>query len=384
MIRTLVAHTREIDDVDLAVQEILAQLDLAANLLSSSAGMIECDSEFIESGVVAALSKALPFDVIGTTTLALAVAGQVGQFMLSLTVLTGDDVKFSTAVTASMNEELEGPMRRAYGDAFKGLGGEKARMMLVVAPLLMQYPGDLYVELLDGITGCLPCFGTVIVDNSLNYQNSRTLYNGAAYPDAMAMMLIAGNIEPSFHVASLADDCEKMEEALITKSEGNALIEVNGMPLMNYLEYLGLAENGVSKPIVESLPFVLDLGDGTPIGRALIFMNQQGQGIFGGKMPSGARLSAGSWNKEDVLATTRHAAALALEKARQGMIMFSCIGRNMALGIDNMAELETVETMVSGKAPFAFCYSGGEICPVKTDEKLTNRYHNNTFVVCSF
>ncbi|MDR2738996.1 MAG: hypothetical protein LBB68_04085 [Treponema sp.] len=69
MIKVLNACTAEIDDVDLAVSEILEQLDVPGNLRNNSIGIIACYYEFIETGVVAEICKRLPFDVVGCTTL---------------------------------------------------------------------------------------------------------------------------------------------------------------------------------------------------------------------------------------------------------------------------------------------------------------------------
>jgi hypothetical protein len=58
MIDVLLAHTVEVDDIDLAVNIFLAQLNLNQNLKRHSVGIIHCSDVFIHSGV----TKAMPTD----------------------------------------------------------------------------------------------------------------------------------------------------------------------------------------------------------------------------------------------------------------------------------------------------------------------------------
>ena len=68
MITMYTARTSEIDEIDEAIDEIKSQIDLSA-LKKHSGGLIFCHIDFVESGVVAALCEALPFNVIGMTSM---------------------------------------------------------------------------------------------------------------------------------------------------------------------------------------------------------------------------------------------------------------------------------------------------------------------------
>ena len=48
MIKTLTAQTHEIDDVELAVSEILEQLNVGEKLLKNTVGILTCYTEFID------------------------------------------------------------------------------------------------------------------------------------------------------------------------------------------------------------------------------------------------------------------------------------------------------------------------------------------------
>ena len=96
-------RTAEVDEYDEAIDEIKSRIDLST-LKKHTGGIIFCHGDFIESGMVEALCAALPFPVIGMTSLATANPSTYSQFDLNLTVLTSDEVSFAVGITGSMNK----------------------------------------------------------------------------------------------------------------------------------------------------------------------------------------------------------------------------------------------------------------------------------------
>jgi hypothetical protein len=94
------AYIEEIDDVEAAISEILAQLNLQNRLLKNSVGILHCYYEFLESGMVRGLCARLPFDVVGATTMSLSA---MGDMSLSVTVLTSGDIQFVTVISEELN-----------------------------------------------------------------------------------------------------------------------------------------------------------------------------------------------------------------------------------------------------------------------------------------
>ncbi len=104
MIEMYTARTSEIDEIDDAVTEVISQLDLAA-LKKNTAGLFFCHMDFVDSGVVAALCKALPFSTIGMSSMASADGHGYGLFDLTLTVLTSDEVNFEAGMTENITQD---------------------------------------------------------------------------------------------------------------------------------------------------------------------------------------------------------------------------------------------------------------------------------------
>ena len=389
MIKAYTAYTGEVDDTEAAVAEIMEQLGDPSRLRKNTVGLLACYSDFVDSGVVRELCSALPFDVIGTTTLGSVVGDSQGRMICSLIVLTSDDAEFSAGFTEPMTAADEAPLCAAYGEAARKLSGKPA-LMVTFAPLHINASGDFYVDAFSRISGGVPNFGMLAVDNTSDYRNAAVICGGEAYADRAAFLLIGGSVNPEFFIASVPSERISAGKALITGAEGNLVSRINGRPVVDYLVKLGLKKNPDGSVLgINSFPFVVDYNDGTlPVVRVMFALTPEGAAVCGGDIPKGATISVGHIDADKVLSTTRAVlSGLAALDDNACLLMFSCVVRYFALGHEPTAEMELVQDVMKGnEAPFMFVYSGGEMCPVGQKEgdsgKLTNRNHNDTFVLC--
>jgi hypothetical protein len=306
-------------------------------------------------------------------------------------VLSSDDVSFSVGLTDPIRSEDDSPLRRAYETAAAKLT-EKPALMLSYAPLLMNVGGDFFVDSFTEISGGVPNFGMISVDDNNDYHESQIICNGEAYLDRYAFILVQGNIQPRFITASISPEKIFRESGLVTASQGNQLQTINDKPVVEFLQSIGITRNEDGTIIgINSFPLIVDYNDGTtPIVLAVFAHTPEGFAVCGGNIPVGATLSVGSINEEEVLATTEKTLTSALNAGKaQCILMFSCVGRYFSLGYRPMAEIEKVRELLKGTGiPYQFTYSGGELCPVYAKDKgasaMANRNHNDTFVGCIF
>jgi len=381
MIKSFTAYTQEIDDVEFAVSEILEQLDLS-RLCKNSIGLLSCYSEFIDTGIVKELCNRLPFDVIGCTTLGNSTNGNFGMLELNLMVLTGDDVEFSSAVSASLSDKQDAPLRSMYSKMSEKISDPS--LMIAYMPLMFNVAGEVFLDILNDASNGLPVFGTLAVDHTADYHESKVIYNGDTYTDVVSAVIVSGNVSPKFLIASVSDEKTLKQKTIITDSDANILKEVNGSPVIEYMESLGLTRNGqIEGP--STIPFVVDFNDGTkPVIRAIFAQTPEGYAVCGGTMPINSTLSIGSIGYDDVIETTGKIIDEIAQDGQSGaVIMFSCIGRNYALGTSVKDEMKAVEEAFGKTRTYQMTYSGGEICPLyDSDKKTVNRFHNDTIVVC--
>ncbi|MDL2228723.1 FIST C-terminal domain-containing protein [Treponema sp. OttesenSCG-928-L16] len=388
MFRSFSAYTNEVDDVDRAVSEILEQLDLDGKLLKNTIGILSCFTDYLGSGVAEALQERLPFDIIGNTTIANASSGEIGETMLCLLVITSDSLDFTAGISDPVLEEDPGLVRRAYEKASAGKSASPA-FILSFAPLLFNVSGDFFVEAMDQASGGLPNFGTLAVDHNADYHESYVILNGKAWRDRYAFLLVYGDIKPDFYLGTISDEKVFQEKGAITASQGNQLQSVNGKSVTDFLLSLGLAQNeDGSIAGINSFPIIVDYNDGTePAVRAMFALTPDGSAVCGGRVPVGAKITIGRFDPQEIIATSSGALDRALQKRGYSVIlMYSCVGRYFTLDLNQLAELEmTVSRMKGRNTSYMLSYSGGEICPVyNKDGSLTNRSHNNTFVICAF
>jgi hypothetical protein len=390
MIRTFSAFTAEIDAVEKAVAQIRSQLPPEDQLLSNTIGLISCVPEFVETGVVKALQEILPFDLIGQTTIAAASPGSSSLEILNILVITSDELKFALGQTEPIVEEDIRLISESY-HAVSGDRTEKPAFILVYAPLLHTVGGDFFVDAFDELADHAPVFGSLAVDNTIDYHKSRVIYQGEATPDRVAFVAVYGDIKPQFYQATISGDSIFEEKGVVTSSNGNQLRAVDGKSAVEFLKSKGLVTdaNGVIEG-VNSFPYIVDFNDGTsPVIRVIFATTPEGYAVCLGDIPEGSTLSVGFFNEDEILATTRaRLTSFSAEEGQHAGIIFSCVGRYFTMVLDPAGEIDAVHEFIDplGK-PYILTYSGGEICPVTNiadRTNLTNRFHNATFVALVF
>lgn len=385
MISMRTACTVEIDEPDAALSDILQQLDREKELLRHSVGLLTCHPDFLSSGVVKAVCDNLPFDVVGTTTFGAATKKAAEQELLTLSVLTSDEVRFSATLSDALDKEQEGPVARACEKLQSNLG-ERPSLVLAYAPMLQHVGGERLVRLLDKTLSGVPLFGTLACDHNFDFHDSRVIFNGTPHADRLALVAAAGPVNCSFLTISVPENNAEKQNAIITESEGNVVKKVNGLPVLDYLESLGLTrEAGLEGS--KSIPVILDYNDGAPpVARCFYMISPEGYAVCGGDMPTGATFALSSMEAEDVILSAEQI----LDKVAgmgscSGMLCFPCIVRSVTLGVDQMAEARRVKEKTAAALPYQLCYSGGEICPAYHENgTTTNRFHNFSFAVCLF
>ena len=385
MIRMMTAYSVEVFDKEQAVRDILGQLP-PGSYSAQSVGLLFCNFEFVESGIVEAVCAALPFEIVGCTTQGVAVRGAMGHLMLSLTVLSGPDAVFSTALSEPLGDNPEERIRTAYANAAAKLGADPS-MIFALQPYLQNIRGDTVLRALASASGGVPVLGAIALDFTTKFRCPRTILNGQAYADRLPLLL-AGGIKPKFFMESLPKERAVLRQHdVITEAHDNILISVNNMPAVAYLETLGLASNGAFNGSQLALPVLIHHRDGSKV-QACCFYEITPEGFVhcGSEMPVGAVFSIASLGHADVISSVykvmNDMRACSYDEPG-GVILFSCFSRNIVLA-ERSAEMEAVRAgMCNSFLPCSFMYSGGVLCPSYTGSgKMMNRFCNYSLVGC--
>jgi hypothetical protein len=386
MIKMLTATTNQIDDPQAAAAELAAQIK-PEHLLKNSVGIISCFYEFSENETLKLISEAFPFDIIGCTAMGSATNKQCGTEQLSLCVLTSEEERFSAVFSEELTKEnLPLAIGKVYNDAAAKLAAE-ANLVFALAPISNEIMGDVVLKNLDKISGGKPIFGTLSNETSPTYEKAKVFFNGQISQNKMAVILIHGNINVRFYCTAISQENIQKQAAVVTKSDGYFLREINNIPLFQYLESIGVNMNGLAA--VTTLPFLVDYNDGAkPVALSMYSISEEG-GNLGGEVPVGAKILFAEADRESVLATAQATLQQVLEDVKKnganGVIAIPCFTRCLLLSPNYDEEMKKSMEILGGAVPLYLCYSGGEICPVYDGSgRPVNRFHNFTYTAIVF
>ena len=385
MLKCASVYTYEIDDQEVALAEIKAQLEKKITLLEHSVGIIMCNPEFITSGVVKHICCNLPFDMAGITTASQAVNDEFGELILTIFVMTSDDVCFKTGVTDSLNEGVDEPVRAAYEKA-AACSPELPKLAILFPPFLIkQYAGDVYLKAWKKVIPNASLFGTLAIDDTVSFNECETIYNGMNKKDAMSFVLCYGNINPRFLIASLPQNSTVHLRAEVTESNGSLIHKINHMNARKFFEDIGIYNENMLM-----VPFFVDLKkrddyDGVPVVNGVATFTEDGSSLFCGDVDEGSVFSLLSFTKDDILSTSLSEINRINEQTSvNGALLFSCFARRVVLlGANNpSAELQIAKDVINPDIPFMMGYSGGEFCPTSVKNGVpTNRFHTYSLII---
>lgn len=385
MIRSYSLHTSEIDDPQLAADEILSQLE-AVSLCRHSVGLLVCHYDYMASGVLEAVRASLPFDLIGITTFYQTGTAAEGIFELTITVMTSDDIRFAIAGSGSISEtNAQQCVHDTYNHAYAVHAQTPA---LVLSFLSMRSPinGDAYLRALDDCSGGVLSFGAVSSGNDDTSDGCFVVYPGGITSTGFAMLLLIGDVEMQTYFANNKLDKLLGMTATVTQAQGGTVRELNGQPALSYVRKNNINLEGEDYQGIITIPFLYKLPtDQRMIGRTLCGYSEQDGLSFLGEIPEGALLRTGTITIDDILETSNGLVDEALETSRNAGVffIFSCVGRYITLGLDPTLEMESIKKRMAGGIPYVACYVGGEICPAGDPPAQRNQYHNASIIICA-
>lgn len=388
MLKCASVYTYEVDDCEIALDEIKTQLNEKIILLDNSVGIVMCHTEFIHSGALKYICENLPFDLVGVTTASQAVNGEAGEMVLTVFVITSDDVRFITGVTGDLSESVDGPTGAAFDEAADGID-EQLKLAIVFPPRILKNSGDSYVNAWTKIIPGTPVFGTAATDDTVSFSECETIYNGVNNKTAMPFVLCYGNINPRFMVGTLPKNNVMPYKAEITESSGSRVYKINNMSAYKYFEDIGLAKGGAAIENFLLVPFIIDQKkradyDGIPVMRVLASFTADGAASFRGNVDENSTFTMLKASPDDILSATLKTIRKINEMQDvNGVLMFPCIIRRMmVMEESSLCELEAARDNMNPEIPFMMGYAGGEICPTSIQNGIpANRFHNYSLVV---
>lgn len=173
-------------------------------------------------------------------------------------------------------------------------------------------------------------------------------------------------------------------ERIVTKSEGNVLYELDGLPALElYKKYLG--EKAKDLPGAALLyPFSVTIdGERQSIVRSILNIDEENHAvILAGDIVENAKVQLMMTNVDNIANASELAARQAMEYREnkpQLALLISCIGRKIVLDQRVEEEVEEVIAVIGNDAVIAGFYSYGEISPFHGESVC--QLHNQTMTI---
>ncbi len=394
--RSIVAYTEEIDDLDAATEELFEQVRGFA-LGKHSMAVLYAEEDTDYPALYELLSKEWDFPIVGCTAMAM-LSDKKGYCRsgISALILTADDCVFSAGITCELNKEnYKEEIERLYKE-LEAQHPSEVKLALCYSGISLTDPilsgSNLMLALNEAANG-LPIYGGAASD-SFTFVGYKVFCDDRTTRNGIAVALISGGITPRFvRVNSVEHTASFLYK--ITKAEGNVVYRLGDGSFVDALKTENMrvdTDNVMSTYILSPFVVTVDKGenDRVEVARILSSIDREtGSGTFLGMMPEGATLGIGLLSREDVCrsveeAFTRMFSELARERSgHTTLLCTSCSARYLALINDPSVEAKTYLGRMPSDVSLMGLYAYGECCPVrgKATGKSYNMFHNFTFTI---
>ncbi|MDR0936524.1 MAG: FIST C-terminal domain-containing protein [Oscillospiraceae bacterium] len=382
MLKMLTGFTHNIDDFQLARQDLREQIQLSENRLANTIGLFSCHSVAFTEGIISELQHSYPFPTVGISTIYSGTDKGREGFGLSAVVLTSDDLTFGVeTIDLSNDDGARGRVENAVAKLFREA---RPAALFLVGESSHELSGEILVQYIDEATGGgIPQFGMFAASSSSDAQatDSAMYYNGEALKNLIALIAVYGDFNVDFHNISTADTLTHSLSGRVTKSSGNLIEEINNMPALEFF-----ASKHLELALLITAPFIVTYPDGFTVTRCMMpFSSAENGVIFFGAIPEGSRLVFGIPHREDVYKSARQLVAKLKKENVSGVIISSCIYRSwLVAGYEDTEEEIFREVFGEANIPYWFMYSFGELSPTTYDGKEENFFHNYSLTVMTF
>lgn len=394
--RSYQAFTDEIDDLDLAVCELAAQIE-KFELTEKTGCVLYCGSEVDSIELTKKLWEKLHLPFIGTTCLGQFTSGGYREAAICLNIFTGDDICFSGGLSGDLTSEN---MAEEIKEAYRALKAKMNRQEMVIVLYIPWFPGVVYDDILDALSeasGGVPIFGGVCSDE-WQFDNCYAMFMRGAYRNRAAILLVGGNFVPKF-VTSYAINWSSENAVTVDKASGATVYEIDGQSAVDYFASVGLEfvhENVFSDCLASPMIFTYTDADGkqVKIVRNLFTVNkEEGSVTFAGRVLQGSQMTMALTSRIAIRQSIREP----YEKLRAemdkdtdyehtGILVSSCTGRYCLTVADKNTECSALMKAVDDGLIVGGGYLNGEFCPVYNPEtgKYTTLLNNETFTLMGF
>ena len=372
-------HSEDLDSAD-AINEALERCADALSGKTPQAGLLFAGIDHDHQALLDGVEARYPgLQLIGCTTHGEISSDGFAEDSVVLMLFHSDCVEFGAGVGEGVRADPTGAARRAAAAAKDRLT-QPVRLGLTV-PEGLGLDMRTLTDTLHAAAGsdAVVCGG--LAGDQVRFEQTHQFCNGRLYSDAVPVIFFAGPIRVATGVAS--GWVPMGEEHRLTKTEGQAIVEIDGEPVRTVWErYFGSFEIRGSRNQFAIYP------DGADREAAREFylcapshFREDGSLAMLNPVIEGARLRFTDATREQVMdgaGTSAASARAGYADTPDAALVFSCAGRHALLGTQVGREVGLLQEHVGADVPTIGFYTYGEICPLPGSP--TPYTHGTTFV----
>lgn len=391
--KTIQAFTNEIDDLDIALSELEAQID-TSEFLKNSCAIVFCGYEVDTEELIRRLKSTFKIPFIGCTSIGMLNSKGYTQSSITVTILTADDCTFITGITDEIvcNEEMD-KLAEKYRE-LSAMLPEKEKLIITYSAWDPDIEADYVVDTLNDVSGGTPVFGGIASDG-WSFNEDFVFCGTEMSRKKIVMLMICGNIDPIFSIAHSVKKSSNMHK-IVTNSKGNVVWTIDDQPIVDFLEENGFG-GGKTDVMLDYLgtPFKIRVqthdNDKVDILRCLVSMDHKKKSCkFLGRVPEGCELSMVLLSKKDIEISARNTFLSMLGRINENkdhkyslILCSSCIARYSLIVSDKNVEGRAYAYKLPEGINLAGYYGFSEFCPAsgKDEGGLYNTLNNESLTL---
>ncbi|MEM6449099.1 MAG: FIST N-terminal domain-containing protein [Cyanobacteria bacterium P01_D01_bin.105] len=392
MFKTVVGHGIDPDSAG-AIQEAMAQCQEALGNDIPQAGILIAAIDFDHETILQDIRKIYPDILIigGTSVGEMSSAMGFQEDSLTLMLFCSDEVTFKVGAGKSVSEDALAASKMAIAQASPATppepdGPESLKLCYVLAEGLLTNATALVEGLRTATENKTPIIGGLTADDwqfKTCYQFISTSEKTEVLRDALVVLTFAGNLKMSYSIE--AGKRPIGPKAVVTKSEGNTIYEIDGQPAKDfYTQSFGMEELMLTGggSLVGSLairePNCTDFYVRSPNGNG----HPDGSVSYFGHIPEQSIIQLLETDNETLLTSAKKAVQTALTtypgKSPAAALIVSCASRLKTMGTRTEQEYALAEECLTHGTPIMGFHAFGEISPFAT--QTVSHFHNETFI----
>lgn len=391
MINSIVVYTEEIDDLELAVEELTAQTK-DFEFKKNSVAILFGDEDLEYDELYSMLKEKWNIPFVGSTAMAMLTDNQgYCKSGISVMIMTSDESKFSVGMTETIDiNNYKEEIKNTYERLEQELDGEEVKLVLTYGAKISEIVGDEIIDAVEEVNKNVKIYGALASD-TFTFESYRVFCNDREGNAAQVFVLITGEINPKvISVNSISGKANFSYE--VTESEGNCIYRLGNDTFLDVLDKVGMSSDKVEvlNDYIHS-PFIISVdkpnGANIEVLRSLLVLDHEKKsGGFLGGIPKDCTLEVGLINVDGVKNSVQKAFEELNEWLKEDgkncttILCSSCAGRFLALGNNVKAEAESYQGILPKDISLMGMYSFGEYCPMG-EENWCNVFHNSTFTI---